>query len=55
MGFGESIGNLRRESHCLLRRQRPRPEPVLQRFTLDHFHDEEVHAILMTDLMQVQM
>jgi hypothetical protein len=51
VGLGQRIGNLRGDAHGLLRRQRSLDEPMFQRFTLDEFHDQEVHAILMTDVM----
>ena len=52
VGVGQRIGNLRRKADCLLWQQRSLRQAALQCFTLDQLHDEEVHAILMTDVMQ---
>jgi hypothetical protein len=52
VGLGQRIGNLHRNADRLLRRQGSPDQLMLQRFPLDQFHDEKVHAILMTNVMQ---
>ncbi len=52
VGLGERIGNLGCNADGLLRGQRSFDEAVVQRFPFDQFHDEEIHPILMTDIMQ---
>jgi len=50
--FGQRIGNLRCVAQRLPRRQRPLDEALFERFAFQVFHDQEIHAVLMTNVMQ---
>ena len=52
VGLGQRIGNLRCKTDGLLRRQGSLAQTMLERLSLDQFHDEKVHGILMTDVME---
>jgi hypothetical protein len=52
MGRGERVSDLCGKADCLLQRQWSFCEALLQSFSLDQFHNEEVHATLVPDIMQ---
>ncbi len=52
VGLGQRIGNLHRNGDRLLRGQRAFDQLMLQRLALDQFHDQKVHPVLMTDVME---
>ena len=47
----QRVSNLCTVPQSLLR-QRPLGQPRLQRLALQQFHDEKIHAILMTDIVE---
>jgi hypothetical protein len=50
--FRQRISNLRRVANSLLWWQRPFPQPLLQRFAIEQLHYEEIHAVLMADIVK---
>ncbi len=50
--LGERIGDLGGDAEGLVRRQRTLRQPLLQRLAFHQFHDQEVNAVLMADIVQ---
>src|SRR5579863_145635 len=52
VGFCQRVGYLRRIANDLVGWERAFEQALLQGFTLDQFHDQEINAILMADIVQ---
>jgi len=50
--LGQRAGDLCRVPNCLVWRQRTFDQAMLQGLAFDEFHDQEIHAVLMADIMQ---
>ena len=52
VSFRKRVGELGRDAKHLLGRQRTPNQALLERFAFDQFHDQEIEAVMVSDVVE---